>query len=57
MSLEYDLQKKKSEEEVKKEGSDKLFRMNLVDNFEGLSNRQNKEAKIKILQVFLDLDE
>ena len=59
-SLAADLKKSKHNEEqknIENSDSDFLFCRSLVEQFKGLTKKQNKEARIKIMQVFLDYEE
>ena len=53
-AIEADL--KKNSEQPVPDDPDELFCKSLVASFKGLSKRKNKQAKIKVMQIFLELE-
>ena len=48
---------KSKETEIEKNDPDELFCKSLVSSFKGLTKKKNKQAKIKVLQVLLDMED
>ena len=48
---------KSKETEVEKNDPDELFCKSIVSSFKGLTKKKNKQAKIKVLQVLLDMED
>ena len=48
---------KNKEIEKERNDPDELFCKSLVSSFKGLTKKKKKQAKIKVLQIFLDMED